>query len=294
MKFSPLKLCLDLPYINFVGLVRHILLVSALLSLSSAVTIFFQGFNLGIDFVGGTKIEVYSPAPIETSDLRKSLAALNVGEVSVQSLSSNGRFSIKVANKSQNVCQLLKETLAKSFPKLEYLSSCFVGPQINTYFIRSSFQAVLLGLLGIVAYVLLRFGIPFGFGIMFTLVHNLLLSLGFMSALRLDFNQSTIAALLIVMGYCVNDSIVIYDRVLSNVGPNGINSEAVNASINQTLSRNVLTSLTTLLANLALILLGCKTIMSFSLLVFAGIAIGTYASIFLSAPAVLYFARVAK
>jgi preprotein translocase subunit SecF len=294
MRFFSLKLFSDLPHINFVRLTKYALFVSALFSLISAVTICFKGFNLGIDFIGGAKIEVYSSIPIETSELRNSLASLNVGEVSVQSLSSKGRFAIKVANRSQNVCQLLKDTLTKSFPKLHYLSSCFVGPQINKYFIRSALQAVLLGLLGIVGYVLLRFGLAFGFGIMFTLVHNLLLSLGFMSAFRLDFNQSTIAALLIIMGYCVNDSIVVYDRIMSNLGSSSISSDAVNASINQTLSRNVLTSLTTLLANLALILFGCKTIMSFSLLVFVGIAIGTYSSIFLAAPAVLYFTRGAK
>lgn len=279
------------PNADFIKLGRYATYFSLLLCLVSVALIGFKGFNFGIDFIGGTKLEIASSKPIDSMKLRVVVSGLNLGEVSVQSIEGESKFAIKVAGKGQDASRTIEAAINKSFPNhgIQYLTSCFVGPQINSYFVRSAFKAVLLCLLGIVAYVWWRFGVGFSLGVLAVLLHNILLSLGFASAFNLDMNQSSIAALLIILGYCVNDSIVIYDRLVHNFSLKGVNESSVGASINQTLSRNILTSLTTLLANLALIIFGCRTIVSFSLLTFVGIAIGTYSSIFLSSPTVLCF-----
>ena len=161
-----------------------------------------------------------------------------------------------------------------------------MGPQVGRMLINSGIKAIVFSFLAIMIYVWFRFELPFGIGILIALIHDLILVLGFMSVTQLDFNLSTIAAILTIVGYSVNDSVVIFDRVRDNIKQYKSKSlsSMINLSINQTLSRTILTVLTTLIANLALIIYGGSTIYSFSVSVFAGIVIGTYSSIFISAP----------
>ena len=152
-------------------------------------------------------------------------------------------------------------------------------------------MAMIFSFLAIMVYVWIRFEWQFGVGVLIALVHDVILSLGFMSITRFDFNLSTIAAILTIIGYSVNDSVVIYDRIRENLrkfGKKPIN-EIINLSVNETLSRTTLTVLTTLLANLALVFFGGEAIHSFSVLVFFGILMGTYSSIFISAPILTLF-----
>ncbi|WP_172619333.1 protein translocase subunit SecF [Candidatus Sneabacter namystus] len=266
----------------------------------SVLFILLKGFNFGIDFVGGAVLEVSASKNCDVVQMRKVLISLECGDVSVYSsgLEHSKNITIKVAKnnkgKLNDVTSVIKKSLLENFPNdnLKYLSSEFVGPQINSYLIKSGIKAIIFALLGVALYVWLRFKLSFAIGILLTLVHNVLITLGVASSINLDFNQSTVAALLIIIGYCVNDSIVIYDRIVFNMKINNkIDSSVINSSINQTLSRTFLTSITTLLANVSLIVFGSHSIFSFSVLVFSGIMIGTYASIMLSGPLLLVLSR---
>jgi preprotein translocase subunit SecF len=300
MQIYPLKLVPDNTQIDFIRLAQYAFIVSLMAVVLGCGFIFTKGFNFGIDFIGGTQLEIRADKFISLNQVRKVMGDLNLGEISLQSQGQDENSTeilIKIASanhKTESHLDIVKSTLSNVFPnhKFEYLSVSFIGPQVNAYLIKSGVKAVVLSILGIFLYIWLRFKLSFGLGILVTLLHNLIMCFAFMSISGLDFNQSTVAALLIIIGYCVNDSIVIYDKILNNAKQlKFLNRETINLSINRTLSRTILTSLTTLLANLALIMFGGKTIFSFSLLVFIGILIGTYTSIIFSGPVVLYLSN---
>jgi preprotein translocase subunit SecF len=300
MWIYPLKLVPDNTAIDFVRAAKYAFIASLVALVIGCGFICTKGFNFGIDFIGGTQLEIRSNKFVSLNQLRNVLSDLNIGEISLQSQGQDENSTeilIKIASiKHQTESQLdiVKNTLVQVFPdhQFEYLSVSFIGPQVNSYLIKSGIKAVVLSIFGIFLYIWIRFKLSFGIGILITLLHNLLMCFSFMSIAGLDFNQSAIAALLIIIGYCVNDSIVIYDKILNNSNKlKLLNQETINLSINRTLSRTILTSLTTLLANLALILFGGKTIFSFSLLVFIGILVGTYSSIIFSGPLVLYLSN---
>jgi len=187
---------------------------------------------------------------------------------------------------------LIKKALQEKFPyEFDYRKVDFVGPQVGDQMIKSGSMAMVLSFLAIMIYIWIRFEWNFGIGVLIALLHDVVLSLGFMSITEYDFNLSTIAAILTVIGYSVNDSVVIYDRIRENLRKYSKKafSDIINLSVNETLSRTTITVFTTLLANLALILLGGEAIRSFSMLVFVGIFIGTYSSIFISAPILTLF-----
>jgi preprotein translocase subunit SecF len=187
---------------------------------------------------------------------------------------------------------LIKKALEENFSyTFDYRKVDFVGPQVGQQMIMSGIMAMVLSFIAIMLYIWVRFEWQFGVGVLIALVHDVIISLGFMSVTKYDFNLSTIAAILTIIGYSVNDSVVIYDRIRDNLrkfNRKGID-EIINTSINETLSRTTITVLTTLLANLALILLGGEAIKSFSILVFFGIFVGTCSSIFISAPILTLF-----
>jgi preprotein translocase subunit SecF len=247
--------------------------------------------NFGIDFMGGINIEIKTQKAIEVSEMRQNLTHLNSGEVVIQNIGDN-EISIKVlANQDQeadSIVQEVKTSLNKHFPDsgIEYRKVDFVGPQVGRQLIFSGAQSIIFAFLAIMVYVWVRFEWQFGLGVVLSLLHDAILCLGFMSVSQLDFNLSSVAAILTVIGYSVNDSVVIYDRIRENIRKYKQNSipEIINISINETLSRTTLTVFTTLIANLALIVYGGPAIRSFSVLVFFGIVAGTYSSIFVSAP----------
>jgi preprotein translocase subunit SecF len=224
------------------------------------------------------------------------LGNLDIGEVVLQNFGTSHDLSIRVGVSSeedlmQNIA-LIKQTLQDKFSyNFDYRKVDFVGPQVGNQMIRSGTMAMILSFLGIMLYIWIRFEWHFGMGVLVALCHDVIISLGFMSITSYDFNLSTIAAILTVIGYSVNDSVVIYDRIRENLRKYSRKemNEIINLSINETLSRTTITALTTLLANLALILLGGEAIRSFSVLVFFGIFVGTYSSIFISAPLLTLF-----
>jgi len=296
MQLYPLRLMPLAPNFNFMKMKKLNYIASIFLVILSFTFMGVFQFNYGIDFIGGISMEVRTNQNPDLASMRKVLGELNIGEIVIQNFGAHNDLSIRVGvsseeNLMQNI-ELIKATLAKHFPyEFEYRKVDFVGPQVGSQMIQSGALAMVLAFLSIMMYIWVRFEWQFGVGVLLALVHDVILSLGFMSITGFDFNLSSIAAILTIIGYSVNDSVVIYDRIRENLRKysNKAISSIINISINETLSRTTITALTTLLANLALVLFGGEAIRSFSILVFFGILIGTYSSIFISAPILTLF-----
>ncbi len=291
MRLYPLRIVGDNINIPFMKLKNLSFCTSIALSILSLMLIFAMGLNLGIDFTGGVLIEAKMDTPVELSVMRKLLNELNVGEVSLQTFGDQNELLIKIGLAknvdSGNIAMMVKKALSTVTEQgISYKKIDFVGPQVGTQLVLSGIQSIILCFIGIMIYVAARFEWQFGVGVMIALLHDLALSLGFMALTQLDFSISSVAALLTIVGYSVNDSVVIYDRVRENLRKYTKKTidEVINLSTNETLSRTTMTVLTTLIANLAIIIWGGQELRSFSVLVFFGIVIGTYSSIFISAP----------
>jgi preprotein translocase subunit SecF len=301
MQLFPLKLFPAHTNFNFMRVKNLNYGISILLFVVSLIWISVYGFNFGIDFKGGISMEVRISQAPDLAKMREVLSDLDIGEIVLQNFGSEKDISIRAGvsseeNLMQNI-ELIKKTLQETFPyEFEYRKVDFVGPQVGGQMISSGAMAVVLAFLAIMVYIWIRFEWQFGMGVLLALVHDTVLSLGFMSVTDLDFNLSTVAAILTIVGYSVNDTVVIYDRIRENLRKYHKKnvSDLVNISINETLSRTTITVFTTLLANLALILYGGEAIRSFSVLVFFGILIGTYSSIFISAPIITLFSNIQK
>lgn len=297
MKLYPLRLIPNNVNINFMAMRKINYVISVILSVLSILCITIMGFNFGIDFAGGISIEARIDQKPDLASMRENLSKLDMGEVMLQNFGTDRDISIRIGNLSKaedltKKVEKIKKSLADNFDyKIEYRKVDFVGPQVGSQLIKSGTWAMILAFAAIMVYVWIRFEWQFGIGILVALTHDSILSLGFMSLLQLDFNLSTIAGLLTIIGFSVNDSVVIYDRIRENLRKYVSKPipEIINLSINETLSRTTLTVLTTLLANGALILFGGEAIKSFSILVFFGITFGTYSSIFVSAPILTLF-----
>ncbi|HJD56777.1 MAG TPA: protein translocase subunit SecF [Rickettsia endosymbiont of Sericostoma sp. HW-2014] len=296
MKLYPLRLLPEQVNFDFIRFKKVSYTMSIILSLVSIIWIGIYKFNFGIDFSGGIVIEVRLDQSPDLTKMREVLNNLKIGEVVLQNFGNQNDLSIRVGSNSEDTLmhniELIKLTLSNQFPyKFEYRKVDFVGPQVGAHLIKSGITALILSFLAIMAYTWARFEWYFGLGILIALLHDAILSLGFMSVMRLEFNLTSIAAILTIIGYSVNDSVVIYDRIRENLRKSYQKTmpQIINQSINETLSRTILTVVTTLLANLALVIFGGEAIHSFSLLVFFGIIVGTYSSIFISAPILMLF-----
>lgn len=292
MQLYPLRLISDNTKFDFMKFSKFSYFFSILLVVSSLICLFTLKLNFGIDFSGGITIELRTEKALDLARIRTVLNDLEIGEISLYNIGSQKDIAIRVAgdlseeNLMKNI-DLIKQTLANNFDdKISYRKTDFVGPQVGAQLINSGATAVFLSFLSIMLYIWFRFEWQFGVGILISLVHDVIISLGFMSVSDLDFNLSSVAAILTIIGYSVNDSVVIYDRIRENLRKYQKMpiEEIINLSTNETLSRTTLTILTTLIANLALIIWGGEAIKSFSILMFFGILIGTYSSIYVSAP----------
>ncbi|NRB10542.1 MAG: protein translocase subunit SecF [Rickettsiaceae bacterium] len=296
MQIFPLRLFPPSSSFDFIRVKKLSYGLSIVLTVLSFLSIAIYKFNFGIDFVGGITLEVRTNQVPNLEAMRDELNKLDIGEIVLQNFGSEKDLSIRVSVSSEESLvkniELIKKTLAEKFPyEFEYRKEDFVGPQIGGEMIKSGAMAMFLAFLAIMFYVWVRFEWHFGLGVLIALVHDVILSLGFMSYTGYDFNLSSIAAILTIIGYSVNDSVVIYDRIRENLRKyhNKNIHDIINLSINETLSRTTITALTTLIANLALIVFGGEAIESFSVLVFFGVFIGTYSSIFISAPILTLF-----
>lgn len=297
MKLYPLRLWESNTSVDFMSLRKINYTISAVLTILSIGWISIFGFNFGIDFVGGVTIEMRTIDKPNVSELREVITKLDIGEVMVNTFGNENDVSIRVGSHKNDVnltekVHKIKEVINSHYPlKVDYRKVDFVGPQVGGSLIKSGIYAVTLSFLGIMIYIWMRFEWQFGLGVLIALVHDSIIALGIMSVTRLDFNLSTVAAILAIIGYSVNDSVVIYDRIRENLRKYASRTidEIINVSVNETLSRTTLTVVTTLLAALALIIFGGEAIRSFSILVFVGILFGTYSSIFISSPILTLF-----
>ncbi len=291
MRIFPLKIIPDDAKIDFVSMAKVSYTISIILLVLSFLSVSIYKLNFGIDFMGGVNIDMTSNSKIELHKLRKEMNSLNLGEISIQHYGNANDISLKVSNNdkidmSENIDKIkaVFDTKFKSY-NLQIKKIDFVGPQVGKTLIFSGIKSICLAFVAIMVYVWIRFEWQFGVGAIISLIHDVILSIGFMSISGLDFNQASIAAILTIVGYSVNDSVVIYDKVRENMIKyhSKTTKEIINMSVNQTLPRTTLTVITTLIANLALVLFGGEAIKSFSLLVFVGILLGTYSSIYVSA-----------
>ncbi len=267
--------------------------MSALLVLGSLVAVGTIGLNFGIDFKGGILMEVRTAAPADISQMRSELGALGLGEVSLQEFGDEHEVLIRIQRQEGDEAEQIKATDAVRKvlgDGVEYRRTEFVGPTVGQELIEAGALAVGLALLSILLYVWFRFEWQFGVGAIVALAHDIISTLGLFAIIQHEFNLATVAAVLTIAGYSINDTVVIYDRVRENLRKYKKMplTELFELSVNETLSRTTLTSGTTLLALVAIYLFGGAVLADFALAMIWGIVIGTYSSIFIAVPLLLY------
>ncbi|MEE9300091.1 MAG: protein translocase subunit SecF [Alphaproteobacteria bacterium] len=291
------RLIPDKTNIPFVRRRRIYFIFSALLVLASIGVYFTNGLNFGIDFAGGIMIEVKTPGEADLSRMRGALGGLGLGEVQLQEFGAPDDILIRVerqpggAEEQNRAVALVKEALGTEIgPGIDYRRVEFVGPKVGSELIRAGVLAVLFSVAAMLVYIWLRFELPFGIGAVIALIHDVTLTIGMFAVIGLEFNLAIVAALLLIIGYSMNDTVVVYDRVCENLRKYKTMSllDLLDRSINDTLARTVMTSCTTLLALLSLFIFGGEVIRGFSFEMIWGIVIGTYASIFIATPLLLY------
>ncbi|MEE8364641.1 MAG: protein translocase subunit SecF [Gammaproteobacteria bacterium] len=280
------KLYLDF---NFMGLRKQAMILSAVLMLISLFSLFTQKLNLGIDFTGGSLIEVGYQQAVELQPIRNVLESNGFGDAIVQHFGSASEVLIRLVPKvdqdkaelSSQIIRLLNEATTGS---IDVRRVDFVGPQVGKELAEKGGLAVLYALIAILIYVSVRFEYRFSLGAVAALIHDVTITLGIFSLLQLDFNLSVIAAVLAVIGYSLNDTIVVFDRIRENFRKVRKKTplEITNTSINQTISRTLITSMTTLMVLLSLFFLGGEVIHSFALTLIIGVLVGTYSSIYVA------------
>ena len=280
-----------------IGFVRHHLtafLLSLAFILGSVATLVGNGLNFGIDFRGGTLIEVSAPEDIDIAALRGRLNAMQLGEVQIQLFGAPNDALIRVAEapdavSAQSDLNNVARIRAELEQDFEIRRVEIVGPQVSRELIESGITAVLVAIASMLIYIWFRFEWQFSVGAVLALVHDVVLTLGVFSILQLDFNLSILAAILTIVGYSMNDTVVVYDRVRENLRKfkKMELGSLLDLAINETLSRTVMTSVTTLLALTALYIFGGEVIRGFTFAMIWGVFIGTYSSIFIAAPLLL-------
>ena len=281
--------------INFSSKFKTGNILSIILFLLSVLFILFKGLNYGIDFKGGTLIELRLNAIANASDIRSVLNNMNLGDVNVKKFGKEGDYLIKVEQKdsadNKIIPQIKKNLSEKLSTEINFRRVENVGPKVSSELLQSSVVAITLSLAAMLFYIWIRFEWQFSVGAIVALFHDVVITLGIFSALSLEINLSIIAAALTIVGYSMNDTVVIYDRIRENLNKyNRLNiSEIANLSINDTLARTIITSATTLLALLSIFILGGEILRGFSFAMILGVLIGTYSSIFVATPMLKLF-----
>jgi len=280
--------------IKFMKIKKLTLIISSILFFLSLASVFFKGLNLGIDFTGGSLIEARFKENIDLSNLRIQMNKLNLGEIQLQTIGSENDIVIRVQEKKSNenkqteTIQIIKNSLSDK--SIEYRRTEFVGPKVGGELVNAGILAIIFSLFGILIYIWLRFQWNFALGAIIALIHDVILTLGFFSIFQFEFNLATVAAVLTIAGYSINDTVVIYDRIRESMRKYKQISfdEVINISLNGTLSRTLMTSLTTLMALLALFIFGGIVISSFIIALIWGVLIGTYSSLYVASPILTY------
>ena len=280
--------------INFNKFYKVFNTASTLLVLISLLFLIFKGLNYGIDFKGGTLIELrIDNKNLKISDIRSSINSLNLGDVSVKQFGTETDYLIKFEkklDKSYTLEQIKKDIKKIISEEVDFRRVENVGPKISSELLMSSLIAISLSLAAMLIYVWIRFEWQFSLGAILALFHDVILTLGVFSLFSIEVNLSIVAAVLTIVGYSMNDTVVIYDRVRENLKklPDVKIFELTNISINETLSRTIITSATTLLALFSIFIFGGEILKGFSLAMILGVIFGTYSSIYIANPILVY------
>jgi preprotein translocase subunit SecF len=279
--------------IDFMGKRRYAMILSAVVLVISLGALVSKGLNFGVDFTGGTLIEAGYPEAVELDGIRDALAAGGFGGAQVQHFGSSRDVLVRIAPQtgkdnvelSENAFSVLREQNGA----VEKRRVEFVGPQVGEELTEQGALAMIYALIGILIYIMVRFQWRFAPGAVIALVHDVLIIIGFFALFQFDFDLTVLAALLAVIGYSLNDTIVVFDRIRENFRKmrKGTSLEIINTSINQTFSRTVMTSITTLLVLVSLFVFGGEVIHAFSLALILGVVVGTYSSIYVASTATL-------
>ena len=274
-------------------------IISLILVFASLFLLLFKGLNYGVDFKGGTLIEIRTNKDSNNiSIIRDSFNQMNLGDVSVKKFGIETDFIVKFEKQSSNdpkFIENIKSNLSESIGNVEFRRVENVGPKVSSELLRSGIIAIALSLAAMLLYIWIRFEWQFSVGAIFALFHDVIITLGIFSLFSLEINLSIVAAVLTIVGYSMNDTVVIFDRVRENLKKYADIKifELTNISINETLSRTIITSVTTLLALLSIYLFGGEILKGFSLAMILGVLFGTYSSIYIANP-ILVFLKVSQ
>jgi preprotein translocase subunit SecF len=285
-----LKLVPDNTNIDFLRWRNLAMILSILLMLASIALIAVRGFNLGIDFVGGQVVRASFSQPVKLDQLRSEIAALNLGEPTIQQFGGGNEVSIRMPLPPGGDEGAANAAAVRAHPDARFDAVETVSGKVSGELFRTGAIAIGLAMLGIAIYIWFRFEWQFGIGALWSLVHDVTLTLGFFALTQLEFNLNVVAAVLTIVGYSLNDTIVVYDRIRENLRKYR-KMEIVpllNLSTNETLSRTMVTSLSMLLALGILLLLGPDTLFGLTAAIFLGIFVGTYSSVYIAAPILVW------
>ena len=280
--------------INFLSARRITTTISIVLMIFSLVSITSKGFNLGIDFTGGFQIEIRYLQPPKIEDVRNHLSSAGFNDAIVQNSGSATDIMIRIAPRegfdSRTVGKLIIENLSQSSNPAELMSSEYVSAQVGEELTEQGGLAMIFALIMIMIYIVFRFQWKFSIGAVMALIHDVLITVGVFSFFQITFDLAVLAAILAVIGYSLNDTIVIFDRIRENFRSmrRAETLDILNSSITQTISRTMITSSTTLMVLLALYIMGGQSLQGFSLALIIGVLIGTYSSIFIASTSIFY------
>ena len=284
--------------INFSNYFKISNILSAVIFTISILFISFKGLNYGIDFKGGTLFEIQTNKNISTLNIRDILKNLQLGDVNVKNFGEKGNFLIKVeqTDNKQTIPLIKKNLLENLSDEVNFRRVEKVGPKVSSELLKSGIISICLALFAMLFYIWIRFEWQFSLGSIIALFHDVVITLGIFSLLSIEINLSIVAAVLTIVGYSMNDTVVIYDRIRENLSKyNRVNiTEISDISINETLSRTLITSVTTLLALFSIFILGGEILKGFSFAMIVGVFIGTYSSIFIASPVLKYLKVTSK
>jgi len=276
--------------IQFNKLYKQLNIISLILIIASLILLIFKGLNYGVDFKGGTLIEIrVEPSSSKISSIRDSFKQMNLGDVSVKNFGNEADYIVKFEKQNSNDPKFIdniKTKLSNSIGNVDFRRVENVGPKVSAELLKSGIIAIGLSLAAMLLYIWIRFEWQFSLGAILALFHDVIITLGIFSLFSLEINLSIVAAVLTIVGYSMNDTVVIFDRVRENLKKYADIKifELTNISINETLSRTIITSITTLLALLSIYLFGGEILKGFSLAMILGVIFGTYSSIYIANP----------
>ena len=290
---------------NFISKFKFANIISLLFVLLSLILIVLKGLNFGIDFKGGTLIELRVESNnIKISDIRSSFSGMYLGDLNVKEFGKKGDYLVKFEKKefdNKINLKIIKDNVKKNLgTDVNFRRVENVGPKVSAELLNSGLLAISLALSAMLFYIWVRFEWQFSLGSIAAIFHDVLITIGIFSLLSLEINLSIVAAVLTIVGYSMNDTVVIYDRIRENLSKYSSSSidDISNTSINETLSRTIITSVTTLLALISIFILGGEILKGFSFAMIIGVIIGTYSSIFVASPILKYlnvsFKSIAK